>query len=130
MVYTHGASETQLDYFQTPWSCYEMDDTPQQPESPPQVITPAAEISATPQVAPESASRDDKFRKARIIKFFPQSSYGFVRDEKGHEIYFHLDEVRLAGSKDKRSHVVEGAEVGIDVGRTSRGLRVTTLKIY
>ena len=72
----------------------------------------------------------DNFRKAKILKFFPQAGYGFVRDESGKEIYFHLDEIRFVGAKDDRRYVTEGAEVGIDVGRTSRGLRVTRLKIY
>lgn len=76
------------------------------------------------------ASQDDKFRKGKIIKYFPQSGYGFVRDVNGREIYFHLDELRFVGAKNDRRYVTEGAPVGIDVGRTSRGLRVTRLKIY
>lgn len=73
---------------------------------------------------------DDKFRKAKIIKFFPHAGYGFVRDQNGKEIYFHLDEIRFVGEKNDRKYITEGAPVGIDVGRTSRGLRVTRLKIY
>ena len=82
--------------------------------------------------APEAPQTEapDKFRPAKIIKFFPQAGYGFVRDQNGKEIYFHLDELRFIGEKKNRSYVVEGASVGIDVGRTSRGLRVTRLKIY
>ena len=72
----------------------------------------------------------DKFRPAKIVKFFHQGGYGFVRDQAGHDIYFHVDEVRFVGPKADRSFVAEGADVGIDVGRTSRGLRVTRLKIY
>lgn len=72
----------------------------------------------------------DKFRHAKITRFFPQSGYGFVRDAAGKEIYFHIDEVRVVGEKRDRALIREGTEVGIDVGRTSRGLRVTQLKIY
>lgn len=72
----------------------------------------------------------DKFRQARITRFFPQSGYGFVRDQNGREIYFHLDEVRIVGDRRDRSLLREGVAVGIDVGRTARGLRVTKLKIY
>jgi len=75
-------------------------------------------------------AHDDKFRKGRIIKYFPQSGYGFVRDNNGKEVYFHLDELRFVGAKSDRRYVNEGAPVGFDVGRTSRGLRVTKLKIY
>ena len=80
--------------------------------------------------APAPAAEDDKFRKARIVKYFPQSGYGFVRDERGKEIYFHLDELRMVGTKRDPRHVYEGASVGIDISRTSRGLRVTKLKLY
>ena len=72
----------------------------------------------------------DNFRHGKISKFFPQGSYGFVRDEKGKEIYFHLDELRFVGPKSGRAYVVEGVEVGVDVSITSRGMRVTKLKIY
>ena len=73
---------------------------------------------------------DDKFRKGRVVKFFPNAGYGCVRDEMGHEVYFHLDEVRLVGKRNDRRYVSEGAPVGFDVGRTSRGLRVTHIKFY
>ena len=73
---------------------------------------------------------EDKFRKGKIIKYFPKSGYGFVRDQEGREVYFHIDEVRFVGEKKGRPYIAEGASVGFDVGRTSRGLRVTLLKIY
>ncbi|HSA60086.1 MAG TPA: hypothetical protein VLJ37_10425 [bacterium] len=78
----------------------------------------------------ERIDQGDKFRKGRIIKYFPQAGYGFVRDDMGHEVYFHLDEVRFVGKRNDRRYVSEGAPVGFDVGRTSRGLRVTRLKLY
>ena len=82
----------------------------------------------TPAVSEPALS--DNFRKATIIKFFPQASYGFVKDLNGKEIYFHLDELRFVGEKKDRSFVLEGASVGVDVSLTSRGLRVIRLKIY
>ena len=72
----------------------------------------------------------DNFRHGKITKFFPQGSYGFVRDEQGREVYFHLDEVRVLGERRERSLFREGTTVGFDVGLSSRGLRVTRLKIY
>jgi len=79
---------------------------------------------------PNRIDQDDKFRKGRIVKYFPQAGYGFVRDDLGHEVYFHLDEVRFVGKRNDKRYVSEGAPVGFDVGRTSRGLRVTLLKLY
>ena len=78
----------------------------------------------------ERVDQGDKVRKGRIVKYFPQAGYGFVRDDLGHEVYFHLDEVRFVGKRNDRRYVSEGAPVGFDVGRTSRGLRVTRLKLY
>ncbi|QQR81896.1 MAG: hypothetical protein IPJ69_07375 [Deltaproteobacteria bacterium] len=72
----------------------------------------------------------DTFRKATILKYFPQSNYGFVKDEHNTEIYFHVDEMRFVGDRRDKSLLVEGRKVGIDIGRTSRGMRVTFMKIY
>lgn len=72
----------------------------------------------------------DNFRHGKILKFFAQGNYGFVKDEQGDEIYFHLDEVRFVGPNKDRSFFKEGTPVGFDVGLTSRGIRVTRLKIY
>jgi len=38
---------------------------------------------------------EDHYIHGKIIKFFPHANYGFIRDTKGKEVYFHLDEVRL-----------------------------------
>ncbi len=72
---------------------------------------------------------DDKFSKARIVKFFPQSRYGFVKDKRGKDIYFNVDELRFIGDRGRES-IREGAWVGYDVGWTSHGLHVNRMKIY
>ncbi len=87
-------------------------------------------FNPVPTAAADAIGPDDKFRKGRIVKYFPQSSYGFVRDERGKEIYFHLDELRFIGAKNDRRYVCEGAPVGVDVSRTSRGLRIVKMKLY
>ncbi|GEM_PF-3093053 len=90
----------------------------------------SAKVGSAPDTGGITAGRTDKFRQAKIIRFFPQAGYGFVKDSNGKEIYFHLDELRFVGEKRDASYITEGAEVGVDVGRTSRGTRVTRLKIY
>lgn len=77
--------------------------------------------------APENFQ--DRFPRGRIIKYFPQGGYGFVKDAHGRDIYFHVDEVRLLGGK-KKSDIKEGLEVGYDLTVTSRGFHITRLKIY
>ena len=84
----------------------------------------------SPPALEEEKKGEDKLRRAKIIKFFPQSHYGFVKDQNGKEIYFHLDELRFLGEKKDPSFVQEGVSVGVDVGLTSRGLRVTLMKVY
>ena len=83
---------------------------------------------------PESPSavpaEQDLFSKGEITKFFPQQSYGFVRDHIGRELFFHIDEVDLLGTKNKRDCIQVGAKVGYDCCRTPHGLRVKRMKIY
>ncbi len=116
--YTPAPGQTQLDNSATIPYFYIVFSEDEKPVSTP---TPTATSFTYP---------EDKFRKGRIIKFFPHAGYGFVRDLGGKEVYFHLDEVRFVGEKGDRRYVSEGAPVGFDVGRTSRGLRVTFLKLY
>src|SRR3989338_1563296 len=73
---------------------------------------------------------EDLFRKGEIIKFFSQSGYGFIRDEKGQQVYFHMDEVRVVGEPKKRNQIYEGMKIGFDVSRTSKGVRATHMKFY
>jgi cold shock CspA family protein len=75
-------------------------------------------------------SRDDRFPKGKIIKYFPNLSYGFVLDQNGRELFFHVEEVDLLGPRGKRQWIQIGAEVGYDCCRTSHGLRVKRMKIY
>lgn len=77
----------------------------------------------------ETNDTENKFRPAKVIKFLPNAGYGFVRDNNGKEIYFHYDEIRFVGKKLDRSAIREGLEVGIDISLTSRGARVTRLKV-
>lgn len=92
--------------------------------------TPMDEPQSQPVTPPVFSFPEDKFRHGRILRFFPQSGYGFVKDAQGHDVYFHVDEIRFVGEKRDRTYVNEGAPVGFDVGVTSRGMRVTHLKIY
>ncbi|MBI2345913.1 MAG: cold shock domain-containing protein [Deltaproteobacteria bacterium] len=78
----------------------------------------------------EAKVAEDLFSKGEIVKFFPQQSYGFVRDAKGRELFFHVDEIDLLGVKNRREQISVGAKVGYDCSRTTHGLRVKRMKIY
>lgn len=99
-------------------------ETEKEPAAP--LVVPASE----PPKVETGPARNDKFRHGRIVKFFSQGKYGFIRDEQGREVYFHLDEIRMLGEKRDRTFVFEGQAVGFDVGLSSRGLRVTHMKVY
>jgi cold shock CspA family protein len=72
---------------------------------------------------------NDRFSRGKIVRFFPKLRYGFIKDGRGRDVYFNLDEVRFFGDKDHRD-ILEGAEVGYDISRTSRGEHVIKMKIY
>lgn len=87
------------------------------------------ETPALPDTLPESlAEALDRFPRGKVVKFFPELRYGFIRDRNGRDVYFNLDEVRFVGPKDHRD-LREGRGVGYDVSWTSHGRHVTYLKI-
>jgi cold shock CspA family protein len=104
------------------------------PETPPSL-----EKAAVPEIKPPSTPHhsvfsalnlpDDKFSKGRVMKYFPQSKYGFIKDRKGKDVYFNIDEVRFMGSRG-REGLKEGILVGYDVAWTSHGLHISKIKIY
>ena len=78
---------------------------------------------------PPPELRHEKFPRGRVVRFLPESRYGFIQDRNGRDVYFNLDEVRFVGGKDHRQ-LSEGIEVGYDLGWTGHGKHVTKLKIY
>lgn len=72
---------------------------------------------------------EDRFSKGRVVKYFPQSHYGFIKDKRGKDVYFNVDELRFSGEKG-REYLKEGIEVGYDVAWTSKGLHISKIKIY
>lgn len=77
---------------------------------------------------PEGPDPQDRFPRGRVVKFFPELRYGFIRDHNGRDVYFNLEEVRFVGEKGQRD-LHEGKSVGYDVSWTSHGRHVTYLKI-
>lgn len=75
-------------------------------------------------------SQDDLFPKGEIAKFFLNQEYGFIRDQHGNDVYFHLNEIDFVGPKNHKSHLKVGAKIGYDLSWTSHGQHVRRLKIY
>src|SRR3989304_7703364 len=77
-----------------------------------------------------TGEKKDLFHQGVISKLFPSNNMGLVRVESGREIPFSFEFVVLLGEAKKPSDLREGQEVGYDLGWTSKGLRVTKIKVY
>lgn len=70
---------------------------------------------------------DDFFRKGEIVNFRPKQRHGEVTNDRGDRIPFNLHDISVLGDP---SNIGDGLRVGYDIARTSRGPRVTVLKVY
>ena len=90
--------------------------------------SPAPHGGAGEQAAAESA--ESRFYGGVIVRLHPGSRRGTVRSDSGREIGFSWQDVRVLGAEGGFSALREGLRVGFDLGRTSRGVCVTTLRLY
>jgi hypothetical protein len=77
----------------------------------------------------ETGRPKDLFHHGTISKLFPSNNMGVVRTESGREVQFAYDLVILVGEVQKAADLREGMEVGYDLGWTSKGLRITKIKV-
>ena len=71
----------------------------------------------------------DLFHRGVISKLFPSNNMGVVRTENGREVQFAYDLVIVTGAIHTPAELKEGMEVGYDLGWTSKGLRITKIKV-
>ena len=83
-----------------------------------------------PEERQDAIEKKDLFHQGVISKLFPSNNMGLVRGESGREVPFSFEFVELLGEAKKPSELREGQEVGYDLGWTSKGLRVTKIKVY
>ena len=76
---------------------------------------------------PELASLVVDFPRGRIVKYFADKHYGFLKTKNGRHIFFFLPEIDLLGPE---SALRVGLEVGYDVTLVGRKMRATKLKVY
>ena len=90
------------------------------------------DISASPDVSPTSRHADveDQFYHGVIAAVNWSRGTGVVHSGNGREIPFEFPFVTMVGDRKRIEHLQAGMRVGFDVGWTSKGLRVTTIKIY
>jgi hypothetical protein len=76
------------------------------------------------------AEPDDFFYHGVIAAVNWSRGTGTVRSGNGREIPFEFPLVTMIGGERRIEHLLPGMRVGFDVGWTSKGLRVTAIKIY
>jgi hypothetical protein len=78
--------------------------------------------------APGSRVGADRFYRGKIDKLFRGNQTGLILSESGRELFFELAQIRIVGPIRDFEALQEGMQVGFDVGRTSKGLRVTMIR--
>lgn len=91
-------------------------------------MSPDGDAPAT--VGDGAPAADDRFYQGRILRLYPGSRSGVVRTGSGRDIAFAIPDVQILGSTRGFAVLSEGMRVGFDLGRTSRGLRVTMIRVY
>ena len=71
----------------------------------------------------------DRYYIGTIVKLHAGSERGVVRTATGREIPFKFAQVTMVGERRRFSDLNEGATVGYDISRTSRGLCVSVLRL-
>jgi hypothetical protein len=72
----------------------------------------------------------DRFYQGTILRLNAGSRSGTVRTGNGRDIPFTTRDVRILGTAKGFAALREGMRVGFDLGWTSGGVRVTTLRVY
>jgi cold shock CspA family protein len=81
-------------------------------------------------VSEQVVDENDLFPKGQITQYYPYQGYGYVKDNRGKEVVFKMDEIELIGPKADKQFLAAGSRVGYDVSWTSSGLHIRKLKIY
>jgi hypothetical protein len=78
-----------------------------------------------------AAATHDRFYRGTIVRVFYGSDTGMIRSiATGREYRFRGQFVEVRGPIPRIGGLREGMEVGFDVGWTSSGLLVTTIRVY
>jgi hypothetical protein len=76
-----------------------------------------------------SSESPERFYRGTIVKLHRGSERGVIRSASGREVQFKFLHVTMLGPYRRFTDLREGLEVGYDVSWTSRGLRVSVIRI-
>ena len=72
----------------------------------------------------------DRYYRGTIVRVQPGSRTGWLRTDNGRDLPFAAADLTLLGTSEGFPALRAGLRVGFDLGRTSRGLCVTTIRVY
>jgi cold shock CspA family protein len=79
--------------------------------------------------APDATNLIGKFYRGTVLKVSSGAERGTIRSASGRNIVFLFQHVTLIGPHQSFADLQEGLEVGFDVSWTSKGLRVSVIRI-
>jgi cold shock CspA family protein len=78
---------------------------------------------------PESVESADKYYRGVVLKLSRSAQRGTIRSTSGRNIPFMFMHVTMVGPHQRFEDLREGQQVGFDVSWTSKGLRVSVIRI-
>ncbi len=78
----------------------------------------------------EERPLEERYYRGTIVHVHPGSRTGWLRSDKGRDVPFAASTMVLLGTEQGFAALRPGLRVGFDLGRTSRGLCVTTIRVY
>lgn len=73
---------------------------------------------------------DERYYRGTILSVHTGSQAGLLRTSSGREVPFAARDLQLVGAPRGFATLRPGLTVGFDLGRTSRGLCVTLIRVY
>jgi len=81
-------------------------------------------------VSIETRSLEERYYQGTILRVHPGSRTGWLRTARGRDVPFDATTLVVLGTDQGFRALRPGMRVGFDLGRTSRGLCVTTVRVY
>jgi len=78
---------------------------------------------------PDTVESADKYYRGTVHKLSRSAQRGTIRSANGRNIPFMFMHVTMVGAHQRFEDLREGQEVGYDVSWTSKGLRVSVIRI-